>query len=193
MSLIECSPDQTTINPEQLHALHQRGKPVELIDVRTPAEYRSLHAAIARVVPLDELNPGKIMESRLGAKDEPLYVICRSGVRGEKARERFLAAGYPNVVNVAGGTLAWDKAGLPVVRGRWMLPLDRQVQTTAGTMAVSGFLLGELVDPNWFLLAGFVGCGLLFAGLSGFCPLGWVLARMPWNQGSRDQKCCAPR
>ncbi len=193
MSLIECSPDLSTITPEQLYEKHQSGKPVELIDVRTPAEYRSLHATLARVVPLDELNPRRFMETRAGAMDDPLYVICRSGVRGQKACEKFLAAGFTNVVNVAGGTLAWDQAGLPVVRGRWVLPLDRQVQTTAGTMALLGFTLGELGKPNWFLLAGFVGCGLLFAGLTGFCPLGWLLARMPWNQAGRDKTCCPPR
>ena len=65
-----------------------------------------------------------------------------------------------------------EKAGLPVVRGKKMLPLDRQVQITAGTMALAGFALGEFVNSNWFLLAGFVGCGLVFAGVTGFCPLG---------------------
>ena len=192
MSLIECPPEVSQITPEQLYALHESGKPVELIDVRTPAEYRSLHATLARVVPLDELNPRRFMETRAGAKDDPLYVICRSGTRGEKAREKFLAAGYANVINVAGGTQAWNRAKLPVVRGRWMLPLDRQVQTTAGTLALLGFSLGELGNPDWFFLAGFVGCGLLFAGLTGFCPLGWLLARMPWNQAGRQETCCPP-
>lgn len=193
MSMVDGSSAVSTISPEQLYRLHQNGEPVELIDVRTPAEYRSVHAVIARMAPLDKLNPRKFMEARAGAKDDPLYVICRSGVRGEKAREKFLAAGYTNVVNVAGGTLAWDRAQLPVVRGRWVPPLDRQVQTTAGTMALLGFALGEFGMPAWYYLAGFVGCGLLFAGLTGFCPLGWILARMPWNQAGGDGGCCPPR
>ncbi len=66
-----------------------------------------------------------------------------------------------------------------------MLALDRQVQIAAGTMALSGFAFGGLINPNWFLLAGFVGCGLMFAGATGFCPLGWVIAKMPWNQAGR--------
>ena len=189
MSFIECSADVSTINPEPLYALYQSGQPVELIDVRTPAEYRSLHATIARVVPLDELNPRELMESRLGAKHDPLYVICHSGVRGQKARE-VRRGGVHECGQCGGGTLAWNRAGLPVVRGRWMLPLDRQIQITAGAMALTGFSLGELVDPNWFLLAGFVGCGLLFAGLTGSCPMGRVLAKMPWNRLARDQDCC---
>lgn len=173
------------ISPAQLHERYLRGEPVELIDVRTPAEYRSVHAAMAVLAPLDQLDPKRLMEARGEAQGEPLYVICRSGTRSTKACERFLNAGYGNVVNVTGGTDAWARAGLPVSRGKWMLALDRQVQIAAGTMALAGVALGAAWDANWFLLAGFVGCGLLFAGLTGFCPLGWVVARMPWNQAGR--------
>ena len=189
MSVIENTPGSVKISPKQLYELFESGKPIELIDVRTPAEYRSLHATMARLAPLDELNPKRFVETRRGGQHEPIYFICRSGIRSEKACEKFLAAGYREVVNVTGGTLAWEKAGLPVVRGRNMLPLDRQVQITAGMMALAGFTLGELLNENWFLLAGFVGCGLVFAGVTGFCPLGWVIARMPWNQAGRDEAC----
>jgi rhodanese-related sulfurtransferase len=191
MSLTESAPGTAKISPKQLYELVQSGKPVELIDVRTPAEYRSLHASIARLVPLDELDVERFIENRRGARDEPLYVICRTGARGEKACGRFLSAGFTNVVNVAGGTQAWEQAGLPVVRGRTMLPLDRQIQIAAGALVLSGFVLGEAVNANWFLLSGFVGCGLLFAGLTGFCPLGQFMARMPWNQAGRDGACCS--
>ena len=191
MTRIERIPGNTKISPTELYELYQSGAPVELIDVRTPAEYRGLHATPARLAPLDELNPTKFMETRREAAREPLYVICRSGTRGEKACEKFLAAGYSSVVNVSGGTLAWEKSGLPVVRGKRMLPLDRQVQMAAGAMAITGFALGQLVSPNWFLLGGFVGVGLVFAGVTGFCPLGWVIAKMPWNQAGRDEACCS--
>ncbi len=53
-----------TIPPRALYQRHESGDPVELIDVRTPAEYRSLHAAFARLAPLDEWNPRSLMESR---------------------------------------------------------------------------------------------------------------------------------
>jgi len=191
MSVFDSSPGSVKISPKQLYELCHSGKPVELIDVRTPAEYRSLHATIAMLLPLDELNPKEFMETRRGAREEPLYVICRSGTRSEKACRKFLSAGYTNVANVTGGTLAWEKAGLPLERGKKMLPLDRQVQITAGTMALTGFGLGEIVNSKWFLLAGFVGCGLVFAGVTGFCPLGWVIAKMPWNQAGRDEACCS--
>src|SRR5690242_20136559 len=109
--------DVATITPEELWAKRERGEPIDLIDVRTPVEYREVHAEAARLVPLDTLDPAAVMRTRDGAGDRPLYTICRSGARGRQACETFLAAGFPNVVNVEGGTLDWERAGLPVVRG----------------------------------------------------------------------------
>ena len=110
MNVLESAVGGCGIDPKRLYELHESGKPIELIDVRTPAEYRSLHATIARLVPLDELNPKTFMETRQGAKDAPIYVICRSGTRGEKSREKFFAAGFADVVNVTRGTLAWERS-----------------------------------------------------------------------------------
>ena len=99
----------STITPQQLAELCKQGK-IELIDVRTPVEFREVHIDIARNVPLDRLDPAVLMQSRNGSKDEPLYLICRSGSRGRQACEKFLAAGVTNVVNVEGGTLACVEA-----------------------------------------------------------------------------------
>src|SRR5437868_4571728 len=107
----------TTITPRGLEELRRHGRPVDLIDVRTPAEYREVHAEPARLVPLDTLDPAAVIRAREGAGGEPLYLICRSGSRARQACERFVAAGYADVVNVEGGTTAWEQAGLPVVRG----------------------------------------------------------------------------
>ena len=109
-----------------------------MIDVRTPVEYREVHAEPARLVPLDRLDPRAFMDSRDGSKDHPLYIICRSGSRGRQAVEKFHAAGYTNVANVEGGTLAWEKAGLPVVRGQEVMSLERQVRIAAGSLVVIG-------------------------------------------------------
>src|SRR5512134_3974739 len=103
-----------TITPQELALLRKAsGQRVELIDVRTPVEFREVHVEFARNVPLDRLDPAAIHAERNGS-DEPLYVICRSGARGKQACEKLAAAGL-NVVNVEGGTAAWDAAGLPVV------------------------------------------------------------------------------
>jgi len=47
----------TTITPQQLASLRAQGTPIELIDVRTPAEFREIHVDFARNVPLDRLDP----------------------------------------------------------------------------------------------------------------------------------------
>ena len=96
-----------TITPRSLAELCKNGKPIDFIDVRTPMEFRELHVPQARNISLDQLDPVAVMEARSGSREEPLYFICRSGSRGRQACEKFLAAGYPNVVNVEGGTLAW--------------------------------------------------------------------------------------
>ena len=83
----------TTISPQQLADLCKSGQ-IDHIDVRTPVEYRELHATVARNVPLDRLDPVAVMQARNGSKEEPLYLICRSGSRGRQACEKFLAAGW---------------------------------------------------------------------------------------------------
>jgi len=171
----------TTISPRQLADLCTSGK-IDLIDVRTPVEYRELHATDARNMPLDRLDPVALMQARNGSKDEPLYVICRSGSRGRQACEKFLAAGFTNVVNVEGGTLAWAECGLPVVQGMKAISLERQVRMAAGSLVLLGVLLGWLVHPAFLALSAFVGAGLVFAGVTDTCGMGLLLARMPWNR-----------
>ena len=181
----------TAISPQRLAELCKAGR-IDLIDVRTPVEFRELHAADARNVPLDRLDPVAVMQARNGSKDEPLYVICRSGSRGRQACEKFLAAGFTNVVNVEGGTLACVEAGLPVVRGKKAISLERQVRIAAGLLVLLGALLGWLVHPAFVGLAAFVGAGLVFAGITDTCGMGMLLARMPWNQVKESASpCCA--
>ena len=92
----------TAIKPQDLAELCKEGKKIDLIDVRTPVEYREVHVEIARNVPLDQLDPAALMQARNGNGNgnEPLYLICRSGSRGQQACEKFLKAGFSNVVNI---------------------------------------------------------------------------------------------
>ena len=131
-----------TISPKRLAELRQSGAKVELIDVRTPIEFREVHVEIARNVPLDQLDPAAVMQARKGSSNEPLYVICRSGSRGQQACEKFLKAGFTNLVNIEGGTLACVEAGLSVVRGKKAISLERQVRIAAGLLVVIGSTLG---------------------------------------------------
>ncbi len=184
----------STITPKQLAELcKSSGKP-DLIDVRTPVEFREVHVEFARNVPLDRLDPSELMQSRNGSKDDPVYLICRSGSRGRQACEKFLAAGFANVVNVEGGTLACVESGLPVVRGRKAISLERQVRIAAGLLVLLGALLGWLVHPAFIGLSAFIGAGLVFAGVTDTCGMGMLLARMPWNQVKEPASgCCSKK
>lgn len=181
----------TTISPQDLAARQARGEVCDLIDVRTPVEFREVHVTFARNVPLDQLNPAALASTRHDAS-QPLYVICRSGNRANQACEKFVAAGFTNIVNVTGGTLAWDQAGLPVARGKKAISLERQVRIAAGLLVLTGAALGYFVDRNWIGLSAFVGAGLTFAGITDTCGMGMLLARMPWNQ-VRPQPSVSPK
>jgi rhodanese-related sulfurtransferase len=172
-----------TITVEELQKRIFTGDAVDLIDVRTPAEYGAVHVAGARLCQLDGLDCGAVLRARKGPAHLPIYILCHSGARAEKAAAKFAQAGFEGAVVVAGGTQAWVEAGFPVVRAeRTVLPLDRQLQLTAGSLALLGVLLAHFVNPYWLWLSGIVGAGLMMAGATGFCPMRAVLARMPWNQ-----------
>jgi len=182
----------STITPRDLHQLLADKKQVELIDVRTPVEYREVHVPTAQSIPLDKVDPEIIMRNRKGKADEPLYMICRSGGRSGQACQNFLAAGHENVVNVEGGTLAWEAAGLDVVRGNETISLERQVRIAAGSLVVVGSFLALLVHPYFVGLPALVGAGLVFAGLTNTCGMGMMLAKMPWNQVTQEgASCCS--
>ncbi|MFO1065195.1 MAG: rhodanese-like domain-containing protein [Pirellulales bacterium] len=178
----------STISPNQLMDRCRNSGSVELIDVRTPVEFREVHVEFARNIPLDRLDPKAILAERKSSASEPLYVICKAGGRGQQACDKFVAAGFDNVVNVEGGTQAAVAAGLPVVRGKKAVSLERQVRIAAGSLIVLGCVLGTFVHPYLFGLAAFVGAGLVFAGVTDTCGMGMVLARMPWNQVN-NSKC----
>jgi rhodanese-related sulfurtransferase len=176
----------SSISPAELAALcKEEGRQIELVDVRTPAEYEEGHIQFARNIPLDQLDPLNVMRARNGSAAEPLYLICRSGSRGKLACDKFVHSGFTNVVNVEGGTTACEQAGLPVTRGRKTISLERQVRIAAGSLVLLGSLLGWLIHPVFVGLAAFVGAGLVFAGITDTCGMGMLLARMPWNQCSQ--------
>ena len=151
---------------------------VPLIDVRTPAEYGSVHAKGAVNHPMESLNVDRLP---FGKEDE-IQVICQSGGRSMKVCQKLEAAGYSNVVNVEGGTSAWQASELPVVEGKKMMSLERQVRIAAGSLIVIGAAIGQFVHPGGFGLSAFVGAGLVFAGVTDTCGMGMMIARMPWNR-----------
>lgn len=174
-----------TISAAEMLEKLKSGRSIEMVDVRTPLEFREIHVEGAKLAPLDRLDPKEIMAGR-DASTEPLYVVCASGTRAKEACAKFVAAGFGNVVCVEGGTRALEQAGAPVQRGKKGMSLERQVRLGAGLMALTGSILALTVHPYWAGLSAFVGAGLTFAGITDICGMGILLGRMPWNNVSID-------
>lgn len=174
-----------TIAPTALQKLLVAQPDLALLDVRTSVEYAELHVPQASNLPLDKLKPKVLYDTGRLPKGQPIYLLCRSGGRAAKAAEQFAREGFDQVVVVEGGTLAWTAAGLPVTRGAVkVISLERQVRIVAGSLVLTGVLLAWLVHPAFIALSAFVGAGLVFAGITDWCGMGLLLARMPWNQRS---------
>jgi rhodanese-related sulfurtransferase len=170
------------ITPAELQHLLETQQGLVVIDVRTPVEFAEVHVPQARNEPLDQLNPQALVAAGQVTKEQPVYLLCRSGGRAAKAAQTFLTAGLDNPVVVEGGTLAWIEAGLPVTRGVVkVISLERQVRIAAGSLVLVGVLLAIFVHPYFIGLSAFVGAGLVFAGITDWCGMGLLLAKLPWN------------
>lgn len=169
--------DAAAIAPQGLQTLREQGSMPFLLDVRSPLEFESERIEGARLIPLEQLD-ARVDEI---PEQTEVVVVCRTGVRATIAAETLARAGRRASV-LEGGIHAWRQARLPLREGRRRLPVDRQVQLIAGSMVLTGVLLGAFVNP-WFLaVAAFFGAGLTFAGATGTCGLALVLMRMPWNR-----------
>ncbi len=173
----------TTISPKSLYDQLQQGQPPRLIDVRTPAEHGEIHIQGSQLMPLDRLDSAALKGSG------PCVLICRSGKRAEQAFQKLSAAGCQDLTILEGGVLAWEQAGLPVMRGQKAISLERQVRIAAGLMVLSGVILGTWVHPGFYGLSAFVGAGLTFAGITDWCGMAMLLAKAPWNQRSSATSC----
>jgi rhodanese-related sulfurtransferase len=182
-----------SLSPAALSAVIASGEAHELLDVRTPPEYASAHVPGATLIPLDSLNVDEFLARHVAGT--PVYVLCQGGPRAVRAIEKLERAGCNDCVLVEGGTQAWIDAGLPIHRGTSnVLPIMRQVQIVVGALSALGALLA-LTVTSWFaLLPLLIGCGLLFAGITGVCGMALLLAKMPWNRGQRGSSrcCCTP-
>jgi len=153
-----------------------------LLDVRSPAEFRSGHVEGAVNLPLDQVNGGAVKALMGDRPDATVLLLCAAGGRARTAAKRLQGAGLRTIV-VAGGTNACVAAGLPIRKAeRGMISIERQVRIGAGLLVAAGVALGTWVHPGFHGLSGFVGCGLVFAGVTDFCGMGLLLARMPWNR-----------
>ncbi len=77
---------------------------ITLLDVREVSEYEGGHIEGAVNAPLSSLDANQLSYP----KDEPIYVICRSGNRSAQAASQLQDAGYTEIYDVSGGMLAWE-------------------------------------------------------------------------------------
>lgn len=163
-----------------LHDLLGAPRPPRVIDVRTPAEFETAHLPGAYNVPLDTLREHRDELAHPLGTD--IVLVCRSGTRARQAESVLASAGLPRVHVLDGGMLAWEAAGLPVLRGRQRWDLERQVRLVAGSIVLLA-VLGSLVVPGLQWLAAAVGAGLAVAALTNSCLMGALLSRLPYNRG----------
>ena len=170
------------MSPLQVVTRIKNGEKIHLVDVRSPGEFNAVHAEGAILCPLDTLNPRQLAQQLGLSSSSTAALLCAAGNRAKKASEKFLAEGIPYCLVVEGGTQAWEAAGLSVIKGKGVISIDRQVRIGAGSLILTGVLLGYFIHPVWYFLSGFVGFGLIFAGITDWCGMGLLLAKMPWNQ-----------
>lgn len=147
-----------------------------LIDIRDRDEHQRERIAIASSCPLTEVD-------RLAPTTAPVIFHCRSGNRTAANADTLAAAASCQAYILEGGIEAWKRAGLPVLTDRSQpIEIMRQVQIAAGSLVVLGLMLGYLLHPAFYVLSLFVGGGLVFAGVSGWCGMAKLLSVMPWNK-----------
>ena len=160
-------------------AARLKARTAVLVDVREPDEHAREHIAGAVAAPLSAFEA-----AHLGlTPNKDVIFMCRSGNRTAGHCDRLAARVDGPAHVLAGGLDAWKKAGLATrVDVKAPLELMRQVQIGAGVLILLGVALGYAFNSGFFLLSAFVGAGLTFAGITGFCGMARLLALMPWNR-----------
>lgn len=153
-----------------------------ILDVRTPSEFTEKRLANSINIPLANL-PSFTKE--LSEVSVDIAVLCRTGKRAAQAQEILSEAGIESAV-VSGGILGWQNQEMPVLMTPKEWPIERQVRLGAGSLVLLGVVLGWTVNPWFYALSGFVGAGLVFAGITDSCGMAKVLSSAWWNQEAFD-------
>ncbi|RNC81866.1 MAG: DUF2892 domain-containing protein [Phycisphaera sp.] len=171
--------DISEVPPELLQSWLESDAAV-LVDVREDFEHAEERIDSAESHPLSKFDAAELRGKHEGKR---IVFHCRTGKRSHNAAGRF-GDGSETVFHMAGGIDGWKAAGLPTIRpeGAPKLPIMRQVQITAGALVATGVALGVTVSPWFLVISAFVGCGLMFAGITGWCGMAKLLAVMPWNK-----------
>ena len=101
------------IYPGDVAELIEAGNRPIIIDLRSPAEYGSGHAAGAISIPFDNLSPGELTAAGLD-KHDVIYIYDNSGRLGEDGVKILSSMGYENVKSMAGGFVHWEEDEYPI-------------------------------------------------------------------------------
>ncbi len=105
---------QNKLAPDAYQAALQAAQNVQLVDVRTPDEYRSGY--IAGAVNINSHDADFAQQLARLDKEKPLMVYCAVGGRSGKAAAKLTEMGFKNVIDLEGGMTAWKAKGKPVVK-----------------------------------------------------------------------------
>ncbi|WP_066856015.1 rhodanese-like domain-containing protein [Halodesulfovibrio spirochaetisodalis] len=178
------------IDPVAVDELVHENKAV-LLDIRTPSEILAQEIPDSVVMPFDLISAERIED--IVGKDKKVVFVCRSGSRAVQAAEAV--SGKIDAAVLDGGIVAWVRNGLPVNEGRSIIPIERQVLITIGTLLLLTLFLSYAVSTMFLVLVAFFGAGMIFAGITGSCGMARILLLMPWNSTSlcSNNSCAAQR
>lgn len=174
----------TSLAPADLRTWIAEHQDLVVVDVRSAAEFESMHIRGSYNVPLPLLaEHTDELAGRLGSR---VVLVCQSGARAEQARQRLARSGIDTAYVLTGGVPGFAAAGGEVVTGKVRWDLERQVRLAAGSLVVLGLAGGKFVSPKLRMLAGVIGTGLTFSAATNTCAMGKALAAMPWNRSAKE-------
>ncbi|MDR6558274.1 rhodanese-related sulfurtransferase [Arthrobacter pascens] len=178
------APAVTALAPETLRIWIDQHEDLVMVDVRSAAEFESMHIRGSYNVPLSLLSEhADELAARLGSR---VVLVCQSGARAEQARQRLAKSGIESAYVLTGGAPGFAAAGGDVVKGKDRWDLERQVRLAAGSLVVLGLAGGKFVSPKIRMLAGAIGAGLTVSAATNTCAMGQALSAMPWNQSAKE-------
>lgn len=172
MQLMNCTTVKELLDKEE----------IQLIDVREMGEYQAEHIPNSQLIPLSEFRIEKLSLNN-NKPHKPIVLYCQSGNRSQKAAQKLIESGFSDFSQLQGGITAWKTSGYPTkINQNAPISLMRQVQIVAGSLVFTGTFLGAFVSDWFLILSGFVGAGLVFAGVTNTCAMAMLLAKLPYNK-----------
>jgi rhodanese-related sulfurtransferase len=174
----------SALAPETLRGWTSEHQDLVVIDVRSAAEFESMHIRGSYNVPLPLLSEhSDELAARLGSR---VVLVCQSGARADQARQRLAKSGIDTAYVLTGGVPGFAAAGGDVIKGKARWDLERQVRLAAGSLVVLGLAGGKFVSPRIRTLAGVIGAGLTFSAATNTCAMGQAISAMPWNRAAKE-------